>query len=109
MSQIDEARMQRERMARAREALRRHGLAAALLFDPVNVRYVAVPGPFAVFNLHVAFRWALVPVESEPVEFQALRLTMPTNQDVKLEEQVMIGADGPEMLSEAPYDERLLG
>jgi Xaa-Pro dipeptidase len=67
MSQIDEARMQRERIARAREALRRHGLAAALLFDPVNVRYVAVPGPFAVFNLHVTFRWALVPVESEPV------------------------------------------
>jgi Xaa-Pro dipeptidase len=64
---IDEARMHRERIARAREALRRHGLAAALLFDPINVRYVAVPGAFAVFNLRVAFRWALVPVESELV------------------------------------------
>jgi hypothetical protein len=64
---IDEARMHRERIARARAALRRHGLAPALLFDPINVRYVAVPGAFAVFNLHVTFRWALVPVESEPV------------------------------------------
>ena len=64
---IDEARMHRERLARARAALRRHGLAAALLFDPINVRYVGVPGAFAVFNLHVTFRWALVPVESEPV------------------------------------------
>jgi Xaa-Pro aminopeptidase len=64
---IDDARMHRERLARAREALRRHGLPAALLFDPINVRYAAAPGPFAVFNLHVSFRWALIPVESEPV------------------------------------------
>jgi hypothetical protein len=56
---IDEARMRRERLARARAALRRHGLAAALLFDPINVRYAAAPGPFAVFNLHMSFRWAL--------------------------------------------------
>jgi hypothetical protein len=31
------------------------------------------------------------------------------SQGVKLEEQIIIGADGPEMISEAPYDERLLG
>jgi Xaa-Pro dipeptidase len=64
---IDEARMRRERLTRAREALQRHGLAAALLLDPINVRYAAVPGPFAVFNLHMSFRWALIPVESDPV------------------------------------------
>jgi Xaa-Pro dipeptidase len=64
---IDDARMHRERLTRARAALRRHGLAAALLFDPINVRYAAAPGPFAVFNLHMSFRWALIPVESEPV------------------------------------------
>jgi hypothetical protein len=58
---IDEARMHRERPARARAALRRHGLAAALLFDPISVCYLAVPGAFAVFNLHVTFRWTLVP------------------------------------------------
>jgi Xaa-Pro dipeptidase len=30
------------------------------------------------------------------------------SQGVKLEEQIIIGDDGPEMISEAPYDERLL-
>jgi Xaa-Pro aminopeptidase len=64
---VDEARLHRDRLARTRQKLREHQLAAALLFDPLNVRYAVTPGPFAVFNMHVTFRWALVPVESEVV------------------------------------------
>jgi Xaa-Pro aminopeptidase len=30
------------------------------------------------------------------------------SEGVKLEEQVIIGDDGPEIICEAPYDERLL-
>lgn len=30
------------------------------------------------------------------------------SQGVKLEEQIIIGDDGPEMISKAPHDERLL-
>ena len=37
----DRTRMHRERLDRARQGLRKHGLAVALLFDPMNVRYVA--------------------------------------------------------------------
>jgi Xaa-Pro aminopeptidase len=59
--------MHRERLERARRGLRKHGLAVALLFDPMNVRYVAYPGMSPVFNLHFSARWALVPVESRPV------------------------------------------
>jgi Xaa-Pro aminopeptidase len=64
---VDRARMHRERLERARQGLRKHGLAVALLFDPMNVRYVAFPGMSPVFNLHFSARWALVPVESRPV------------------------------------------
>jgi Xaa-Pro aminopeptidase len=63
----DRARMHRERLERAREALRKHGLAVALLFDPMNVRYVAFPGLSPVCNLHLSMRWVLAPVESKPV------------------------------------------
>ena len=65
--EVDEDRLHRDRLARTRQKLREHQLAAALLFDPLNVRYAVTPGPFAVFNMHVTFRWALVPVESDVV------------------------------------------
>lgn len=65
--EVDEFRLHRDRLARTRQKLREHQLSAALLFDPLNVRYAVAPGPFAVFNMHVTFRWALVPVESEVV------------------------------------------
>jgi Xaa-Pro dipeptidase len=64
---IDVTRMHAERLARARQGLRKHGLAAALLFDPMNVRYTITSGLATVCNLHLSFRWALVPAESEPI------------------------------------------
>ncbi|WP_052428172.1 M24 family metallopeptidase [Actinopolyspora erythraea] len=64
---VDETRMHRDRLARTRRMLREHQLPAALLFDPLNIRYALTPGPFMVFNMHSTFRWALVPAESEPV------------------------------------------
>ncbi len=65
--EVDERRMDRDRLDRTRRKLREHQLSAALLFDPLNVRYAVTPGPFAIFNMHMTFRWALVPVESEVV------------------------------------------
>jgi Xaa-Pro dipeptidase len=64
---VDRGRMHSERLERARQGLRKHGLAAALLFDPLNVRYVSFAGIAPVFNMHFSARWALVPVESRPV------------------------------------------
>jgi Xaa-Pro aminopeptidase len=67
---VDRARMHRERLERARRSLRKHGLAAALLFEPMNVRYVAFPGMSPVCNLHVSMRWTLVPAESSAVVWE---------------------------------------
>jgi Xaa-Pro dipeptidase len=64
---IDHARLRADRLARARAALREHELPAALLFDPFNVRYTTSAGIATVYGLHSAFRWALIPVESEPI------------------------------------------
>jgi Xaa-Pro dipeptidase len=56
-----------ERLARAQATMRAAGLAAALLFDPANARYVTCDGQHLVFNLHCAYRWALVFADSEPI------------------------------------------
>ena len=47
--------------------MREAGLAAALLFDPANVRYATCDGPSLVFNLHCSYRWALVFAEHQPI------------------------------------------
>jgi Xaa-Pro dipeptidase len=60
---FDPARMRRERLERARAALIENGLAAALLFDPNNVRYAASIGVAVVENLHVPSRWLLITAE----------------------------------------------
>jgi Xaa-Pro dipeptidase len=64
---VDESRMRQDRLARAKEYIGRHGLAAALLFDPLNVRYATTLWMAPVWGMHFTYRWALVPAEGEPV------------------------------------------
>lgn len=54
-------------LARTRAALRRHGIAAALLADPVNVRYASGTSLMPVWTMHSIDRYLLVPAEGEPV------------------------------------------
>jgi len=60
-STVDIGRMHRERVERAQRSLSDRGIAAALLFHPMNVRYVSFPGAGTVASMQIAFRWALVP------------------------------------------------
>jgi Xaa-Pro dipeptidase len=54
-------------LARTRAALRRHDLAAALLVDPINIRYTTGTAVMPVWTLHSIDRYLLVPAEGEPV------------------------------------------
>ena len=54
-------------LARTRTALRRHDIAAALLIDPVNIRYATGTAIMPVWTLHSIDRYLLVPAEGEPV------------------------------------------
>ena len=54
-------------LGRTQEFLRRHDLAAALLADPVNVRYVTGTSVMPVWTLHSIDRYVLVPAVGEPV------------------------------------------
>jgi Xaa-Pro dipeptidase len=63
----DDRALGAQRRARAQQALRKHGLAAAVLFDPADVRYVTCDGSYLVANLHCSYRWALAFAEHEPI------------------------------------------
>ena len=54
-------------LARTRAALRRHDLAAAIVTDPVNIRYLTGTSTMPVWTLHSIDRYLLMPVEGEPV------------------------------------------
>jgi Xaa-Pro dipeptidase len=54
-------------LVRTRASLRRHDLAAALLVDPVNVRYASGTSTMPVWTMHSIDRYLLVPAEGEPV------------------------------------------
>lgn len=64
---VDLKALNTERLTRAQAAMKSAGLAAALLFDPANVRYVTCDGPSLVFNLHCSYRWALVFADYDPI------------------------------------------
>jgi Xaa-Pro aminopeptidase len=54
-------------LGRTRAALRRYDIAAALLFDPVNIRYLSGTSIMPVWTLHAIDRYLLVPAEGEPI------------------------------------------
>lgn len=71
LAAIDVADLNRGRLARAQTAMRANGLAAAVLFDPANVRYVTCDGNFLVANLHCSYRMALVFAEHPPILWES--------------------------------------
>ncbi len=71
LAAIDVHELHEQRLAQAQSAMRENGLAAALLFDPGNVRYVTCDGQFAVANMHCSYRMALVFAERPPILWES--------------------------------------
>ena len=65
---IDSAR--RYRLARLRQQLQRHDCAAALLYDPVNIRYALDAANMQLWTLHNAYRYALIFAEGPAILFE---------------------------------------
>ena len=66
---VDLAGLRRYRLARVREQLQQRDLAAAVLFDPCNIRYATDSSNMQVWTLHNAARYAFVPAEGPVVLF----------------------------------------
>jgi Xaa-Pro aminopeptidase len=62
--------MRRYRVARVREQLERNDCDAALLYDPLNIRYVADSTNMSVWTMHNAVRFAFVATDGPLVMFE---------------------------------------
>lgn len=69
-SQIDVARMRNYRLKRAQEQLVHAECDAAILFDPINIRYTTGTSCHPIFTFHVPTRYAVIPVEGKAVLFE---------------------------------------
>ena len=68
--EIDHETMHRDRLARFRAELARLDYGAALLSDPINIRYATGARNMAVWTMHAPGRYAFVPVEGPVVLFE---------------------------------------
>src|SRR5262249_30965808 len=65
---VDAAR--RYRLGRLREQLVAHDCAAALLYDPINIRYALDAANMQVWTLHNAYRYALIFADGPAILFE---------------------------------------
>ncbi len=65
----DMARMRGYRLGRLQAELRRRDYAAAVLYDPINIRYATGSRNMAVWTLHNPARYAFVPAEGRAILF----------------------------------------
>jgi Xaa-Pro dipeptidase len=61
------------RLMRLRQQLQAHDCAAALLYDPVNIRYALDAANMQVWTLHNAYRYALVFADGPAIMFEFKR------------------------------------
>ena len=69
-SAIDHDRLAADRLARFRAELARHDYGAAVLSDPINIRYVTGARNMAVWTMHAPGRYVFVPVDGPVVLFE---------------------------------------
>lgn len=65
--QPDMKRMRAYRQGRLRAELKKRDYAAAILFDPINIRYATGSRNMAVWTLHNAARWLFLPAEGSAI------------------------------------------
>jgi Xaa-Pro aminopeptidase len=70
LQQIDQVKMRRDRLAKLRAELVKRDYAAALLSDPINIRYASGARNMAVWTMHAPGRYLFVPVDGPVVLFE---------------------------------------
>ena len=64
---VDLAALRAYRLARVQQQLRAHDCAAALLYNPINIRYATDSRNMTVWMLHNMGRYCIVPAEGRAV------------------------------------------
>jgi Xaa-Pro aminopeptidase len=69
-AQLDVAALLSYRLGRVQEQLKAHDIGAAVLTEPMNIRYATGTKVFSVWTMHKAARWVFVPAEGKCVLFE---------------------------------------
>src|SRR4051794_4534385 len=67
---LDEPRLRAYRLERVQKELVKRDYAAAVLFDPINIRYSTGSSNMQVWTMHNAARYAFVPAEGKVLLFE---------------------------------------
>ena len=70
LAAIDQVKLRADRLARVRAELARRDYGAALLSDPINIRYATGSRNMPVWTLHAPGRYVFVPVDGPVVLFE---------------------------------------
>ena len=70
ISEINELKLRAGRLAKLRTQLAAHGYGAALLSDPMNIRYATGSRNMMVWTMHAPGRYVFVPVDGPVVMFE---------------------------------------
>jgi Xaa-Pro dipeptidase len=65
--QIDMARLRACRLGRLHAELKQHDYAAALLLDPINIRYATGSRNMSLWTAHTPARYCLVPADGKAI------------------------------------------
>ena len=70
LAALDHRKLRAHRLARVRAELKKRDYAAALLADPLNIRYATGSRNMQIWTLHSPARWAFVPTEGPVVLYE---------------------------------------
>jgi Xaa-Pro dipeptidase len=70
LTDVNFEKLRAGRLARLQQLMKEHGLAAALFFNPANIRYATGVDVMGVWTAGTFARYCLVPAEGSPVMFE---------------------------------------
>ena len=110
--EIDLQALRAYRLGRIRGLLRERGVAFCVLVNPISLRYAVDCREYQGFQSHIPAMYLFVPAEGPVVLFGASRRDYDGVDDyrpgAKLEQMVLVKADGCELLTSYPFEEALL-
>ncbi len=110
LGRLDYDRMLRDKMARAREKMRQYGLGSIVCMTDINVAYCTnIPPIFPATGAIGGNRYALFPIEGEPVGFEECNTAFVLRQclpNVRIEYAIP-GSGGPHLASAREAQEYL--
>lgn len=101
VAHVDMHRLRTYRLKRVRDELDRQSCGAAILMDPVNIRYTTGYRQYEIFQMHLPSNYLFVPVDGPVVLFGRSNYGLETIDEVQLELPTNYYSGGPRLAEQA--------